>query len=158
MLFKTPQAYLTFRRQAKSGLWWEASRQNRNLSHNLFCPTHGKFPNHFCVFLKYIESVSRPFLLPDPDCLHLLTAFCSQMETADGCRAHDPLSDERGWSVFIFSTLHMLFNWCTVALQCCVSFCSTAVTQLCTYISSYFGSPSRLGHHRELSRAPCDIQ
>ena len=108
MLFKTPQAYLTFRRQAESGLWWEASRQNRNLSRNLFCPTHGKFPNHFCVFLKYIESVSRPFLLPDPDHLHLLTAFCSQMETADGRRAHDPLSDERGWSVFIFSTLHML--------------------------------------------------
>lgn len=67
-----------------------------------------KIPKPFLCLFEIHRVSLKTLLLPDPDHLHLLTAFCSQMETADGRRAHDPLSDERGWTVFIFSTLHML--------------------------------------------------
>ena len=56
--------------------------------------------------------------------------------------------------------LKMNSHWSIVALQYCVSFYCTAkwISHTYAHILSFFGFPSRLGHHRALSRFPCDIQ
>ena len=60
-----------------------------------------------------------------------------------------------------FRHLHFIINfyWSIVALQCCVSFYSTAkwVSYPYTSIPSS-GFPSQIGHHRALSRVSCAIQ
>ena len=47
------------------------------------------------------------------------------------------------------------FYWRIVGSQCCVSFCYTAKSILYIYIYPFLSEfPSRLGHHRTLSRVP----
>ena len=59
----------------------------------------------------------------------------------------------------LFFFLHYYY-WSRVALQCCVSFCSTMKWTSCKYTSTPSLSPSfnPLGHHRARSWTPCAIQ
>ena len=64
-----------------------------------------------------------------------------------------------------YSFLKFIFNWKTIALQCCVGFCYTTtwISHKCTYIPFLLNllptpHPTSLGHHRAMGWAPCVIQ
>ena len=57
-------------------------------------------------------------------------------------------------SAFISPFFKKYFCWSIVALQCCASFYRTAkwISYMYTYMPSFFGFTSHLGHHRALSK------
>ena len=100
---------------------------------------------HWCKASPLLTTLLWP---PEPSQRSLVLA---QSRTLD--------SSEHLFFIFPFFFL-FFFNWSIVALHSCVSFCCTAkwISHTCTYISSFFGFPSHLGHHRAPSGVPCAIQ
>lgn len=92
-----------------SRLCCESSRQNQNLSHNnVLCPKRGKSHTISICFRKKVSG-SRLYLLI-PILLTFLTAFCSQMETAD---SHHPQPAFRRRRVGVYScssTIHIFLK------------------------------------------------